>query len=99
MALVLVLRALDTLDVAWCVVISCFFFFQAEDGIRDVAVTGVQTCALPISPAIDPSVKRTRWFLRPPDLRWRSSEPTPRQTGGWVAPQARTRGEAGVPGR
>src|SRR2546422_693109 len=31
-----------------------FFFFQAEDGIRDVAVTGVQTCALPIS------VKRSR---------------------------------------
>src|SRR2546422_5391328 len=28
-----------------------FFFFQAEDGIRDVAVTGVQTCALPISNA------------------------------------------------
>src|SRR2546429_4515035 len=27
------------------------FFFQAEDGIRDVAVTGVQTCALPISVA------------------------------------------------
>src|SRR2546422_7939422 len=27
---------------------SIFFFFQAEDGIRDVAVTGVQTCALPI---------------------------------------------------
>ena len=26
-------------------------FFQAEDGIRDVAVTGVQTCALPISGA------------------------------------------------
>src|SRR2546429_5013325 len=26
-----------------------YFFFQAEDGIRDVAVTGVQTCALPIS--------------------------------------------------
>ena len=25
-------------------------FFQAEDGIRDVAVTGVQTCALPICP-------------------------------------------------
>src|SRR2546422_5509 len=30
-------------------VILFFFFFQAEDGIRDVAVTGVQTCALPIS--------------------------------------------------
>src|SRR3989440_634902 len=26
----------------------CFFFFQAEDGIRDLIVTGVQTCALPI---------------------------------------------------
>src|SRR5437773_2877855 len=34
---------------------SCltFFFFQAEDGIRDRDVTGVQTCALPISlPAV-----------------------------------------------
>src|SRR2546430_16436788 len=27
----------------------CFFFFQAEDGIRYLTVTGVQTCALPIS--------------------------------------------------
>src|SRR2546427_9440897 len=35
--------------------LSCFsfffFFFQAEDGIRDLTVTGVQTCALPISGA------------------------------------------------
>src|SRR5699024_11387994 len=31
-------------------VYSCFFFFQAEDGIRDRNVTGVQTCALPICP-------------------------------------------------
>src|SRR5438309_6502225 len=30
-----------------------FFFFQAEDGIRDGTVTGVQTCALPIWVAID----------------------------------------------
>src|SRR5438876_8557317 len=29
------------------------FFFQAEDGIRDGRVTGVQTCALPISPGFD----------------------------------------------
>src|SRR5438270_13043051 len=29
-------------------VIPLFFFFQAEDGIRDLTVTGVQTCALPI---------------------------------------------------
>jgi len=28
--------------------LEIIFFFQAEDGIRDVAVTGVQTCALPI---------------------------------------------------
>src|SRR5690606_39936016 len=31
------------------VFIYFFFFFQAEDGIRDFHVTGVQTCALPIS--------------------------------------------------
>ena len=30
-------------------VLVVFFFFQAEDGIRDHCVTGVQTCALPIS--------------------------------------------------
>src|SRR5207237_2301055 len=34
----------------------CCFFFQAEDGIRDSSVTGVQTCALPIleAPVNDP---------------------------------------------
>src|SRR2546430_3484084 len=31
------------------IVFFFFFFFQAEDGIRDLTVTGVQTCALPIS--------------------------------------------------
>src|SRR2546430_13430349 len=31
----------------WRTLVS-FFFFQAEDGIRDLTVTGVQTCALPI---------------------------------------------------
>src|SRR2546430_5563823 len=31
---------------------STVFFFQAEDGIRDLTVTGVQTCALPISPVV-----------------------------------------------
>src|SRR2546430_4316440 len=31
-----------------CVVSCLCFFFQAEDGIRDLTVTGVQTCALPI---------------------------------------------------
>src|SRR5437667_9281978 len=33
-----------------------FFFFQAEDGIRDRDVTGVQTCALPISLALLPII-------------------------------------------
>src|SRR5256884_5279929 len=33
------------------------FFFQAEDGIRDVAVTGVQTCALPIYDAAEPACR------------------------------------------
>src|SRR5258708_22383177 len=32
----------------WSFVVCGFFFFQAEDGIRDDLVTGVQTCALPI---------------------------------------------------
>src|SRR3989449_4122324 len=40
-----------------------FFFFQAEDGIRDVAVTGVQTCALPISIGI--SATPIRWERDP----------------------------------
>src|SRR3712207_8472078 len=31
--------------------LSILFFFQAEDGIRDIGVTGVQTCALPICTA------------------------------------------------
>src|SRR2546430_5242462 len=34
---------------------SSFFFFQAEDGIRDLTVTGVQTCALPISSSSEDS--------------------------------------------
>src|SRR3712207_6877761 len=34
---------------SWVRKVTLFFFFQAEDGIRDIGVTGVQTCALPIS--------------------------------------------------
>src|SRR5688500_20394870 len=34
-----------------------FFFFQAEDGIRDYKVTGVQTCALPICPEAGSAVR------------------------------------------
>src|SRR5207237_4504630 len=35
-----------------------FFFFQAEDGIRDSSVTGVQTCALPICTRSPPASRR-----------------------------------------
>src|SRR5256886_1067340 len=37
------------------------FFFQAEDGIRDLTVTGVQTCALPISPRQRPPSAKPGW--------------------------------------
>src|SRR6266542_4781118 len=47
-----------------------FFFFQAEDGIRDATVTGVQTCALPISLACRAGPGRVR--VQPPDRRDRA---------------------------
>src|SRR5437667_5743008 len=44
----------------------CFFFFQAEDGIRDRDVTGVQTCALPIfGPGHAAAVAAATEMLRP----------------------------------
>ena len=42
------LRELDDHLVNLCMISVNIFFFQAEDGIRDWSVTGVQTCALPI---------------------------------------------------
>src|SRR5690625_970141 len=45
--------------------ISVIFFFQAEDGIRDGHVTGVQTCALPISIQCSVAVQRTNTVLLP----------------------------------
>src|ERR1022692_2947684 len=44
-----------------------YFFFQAEDGIRDYKVTGVQTCALPISVHTEPPEKgqSAAWITRP----------------------------------
>src|SRR3989442_11679717 len=49
-----------------------FFFFQAEDGIRDADVTGVQTCALPISRPI--GLQRLQVFDQIRFLRVRQSE-------------------------
>src|SRR5438034_11567030 len=45
------------------------FFFQAEDGIRDHCVTGVQTCALPISSPKDPLLPPPGVDL-PPEWTW-----------------------------
>src|SRR2546428_2332890 len=42
----------------WRYALIVFFFFQAEDGIRDLIVTGVQTCALPISNSLKAIVER-----------------------------------------
>src|SRR2546430_13465510 len=42
-----------------------FFFFQAEDGIRDLTVTGVQTCALPISTSLTSRTINSRPCRKP----------------------------------
>src|SRR5256885_7837630 len=55
-ALVVTIRHLG-LDLA---LLSLLCFFQAEDGIRDYKVTGVQTCALPILAAVDLAVGEGR---------------------------------------
>src|SRR5690606_41175267 len=46
--------------------VSYLFFFQAEDGIRDFHVTGVQTCALPIWPVLQRVLPAPLVDLRPP---------------------------------
>src|SRR5256886_2408906 len=52
-------------------VVLIFFFFQAEDGIRDLTVTGVQTCALPISNFERIAGNVTHWpFDGMPAERW-----------------------------
>src|SRR5215203_6473566 len=53
-----------------------FFFFQAEDGIRDIGVTGVQTCALPIStpPASKPQRRSSSGSRSAPSTATRRSE-------------------------
>src|SRR3712207_9375159 len=56
--------------------ICLFFFFQAEDGIRDIGVTGVQTCALPISYAARSAVSGPGAAIRA----------TARATGSMAAP-------------
>src|SRR5690606_39530057 len=82
--------------------LSSAFFFQAEDGIRAFHVTGVQTCALPISWRCRASARRRPPALRRPALRdpaTRAPTPTARR---WMpsgdprsgAPAAEQRGYA-----
>src|SRR5688572_32809809 len=54
-----------------------FFFFQAEDGIRDLTVTGVQTCALPISRGRSRSRSARRSSRRGPERRGRDRHRRP----------------------
>src|SRR5690606_40946931 len=74
-----------------------FFFFQAEDGIRDFHVTGVQTCALPILPfsalaggweADDPvhpaDIDRMFVSLAPPGFDPGGSALLPERVNGWA---------------
>src|SRR2546428_829375 len=83
----------EFLSVRWEVP-ACVFFFQAEDGIRDLIVTGVQTCALPICEVAGPATSRGR-SASPrattarisPAASSRSSRPTARATS--VSPRVR----------
>src|SRR5437879_3129504 len=71
--------------------LTLYFFFQAEDGIRDTSVTGVQTCALPISRVFDgPAFTQARsksWSYprirggRPPPPHGRGPRSRARTTG------------------
>src|SRR6266581_6837739 len=64
------------------IVVAFFFFFQAEDGIRDGRVTGVQTCALPISTG--PPTRcgtGTSWARTPRAGRWSWSRSEERRVG------------------
>src|SRR5205823_7750943 len=61
-----------------------FFFFQAEDGIRDKLVTGVQTCALPISS------RPARWPRSPASSRCSRTSSSARASSRCGSASART---------
>src|SRR5260370_14393894 len=73
-----------------------FFFFQAEDGIRYSSVTGVQTCALPISDKpidVHLMVLEPERYLEPfaPNVRLGTKRPSITSTCSQSAPAASTR--------
>src|SRR3989454_9205860 len=77
-----------------------FFFFQAEDGIRDYKVTGVQTCALPISRNVGRSVSGADsgagiFWLTPTDMPGLMPHVT---TGSIAAPSRRATSSNLAPG-
>src|SRR5690349_14688082 len=82
-----------------------FFFFQAEDGIRDLYVTGVQTCALPISAELGAAFPHPRHPARDPHQDHHPAEtPRPTQLGARLsrrrrADRRRRRLARGAPGR
>src|SRR2546427_6529547 len=74
--------------------LSCFFFFQAEDGIRDLTVTGVQTCALPIY-TLQQLIVSTRRCRRIALLHpWCPASVSPALAARFPKSSARTRDEA-----
>src|SRR3712207_899579 len=79
--------------------LAFYFFFQAEDGIRDIGVTGVQTCALPISLRVRPDDPRDGKRVRPVS-RTRGRETGRRRRRPRLGHRSRPSGierEAGVP--
>src|SRR2546430_7309225 len=58
----------------------CFFFFQAEDGIRDLTVTGVQTCALPIFNSLT-ELQQLRVIARSTAFQYKGKDVDPRRVG------------------
>src|SRR2546429_2470555 len=85
---------------SWWSVYFFLFFFQAEDGIRDVAVTGVQTCALPIWAVMALRAFGQRGAGAPPSEASLWSSSGVREAGahrGWPEPGARRIDRRGGP--
>src|SRR5438093_7020007 len=73
------------------------FFFQAEDGIRDWSVTGVQTCALPISPVGGKHAPELLADRRRVEDLGKGGEPRIDDGSRWHGPRLRPRGREGPP--